>query len=257
MLLTGCISMPIHIDNLSDSLAGQENVRVSTLHGGDFELLAIEKTSNASEIYLYLEGDGRPWVSGGRRVSADPSPRRLYLLSMMLESPGPALYLGRPCYFGLGPERHCHPALWTFSRYSERVIAAMVEAAGRWLATYQEESMVTLVGHSGGGVLALLMAERLPQVNRVIAMATPVSLSAWAQQHNYLPLFDSLDPMAIQTWRSDVERHFLFGSDDSVVPPERFVPLARTIPGSRVEIVPGQGHRCCTLLSHEDRLPLY
>ncbi|MBT2787207.1 MULTISPECIES: alpha/beta hydrolase [unclassified Halomonas] len=220
---------------------------MSKLYGGDFELLAIEKAGNGSTIYLYLEGDGRPWVSGGSHVSDDPSPRRPYLLPIMLDSPGPALYLGRPCYFGLGPKRHCHPTLWTFSRYSDRVIMAMVEAAEQWLATYHEESMVTLVGHSGGGVLALLMAERLPQVNRVIAMATPVSLSTWAQQHDYFPLFDSLDPMTLQNWRSDVERHFLFGSDDRVVPPGRFAPLARTIPGSKVEIVRGQGHRCCTL----------
>lgn len=248
MLLTACASTPIHIDNLSASLAGQKNVRVSTLQGGDFELLAIEKTGIASEIYLYLEGDGRPWVSGGRRVSDDPSPRRPYLLPMMLESPGPALYLGRPCYFGLGPERHCHPTLWTFSRYSERVVSAMAEAAERWLASH-EDSTVTLVGHSGGGVLALLMAERLPKVSNVIAMATPVSLSAWAHHHDYTPLFDSTDPMNLQTWRSDVERHFLYGSDDSAVPPERFAPMARTIPGSRVGIVPGQGHRCCKLRS--------
>lgn len=247
MLLAGCVSSPLHINDLTASLEGQQGVHVGTRSGGGFTLLAIEKLSGSGEARLYVEGDGRPWIGHGRRVSNDPSPRDPYLLPMMLASQGPALYLGRPCYFGLGPKVNCHPALWTFSRYSERVVDAMAEAAEAWLVNLEAGRTVTLVGHSGGGVLALLLTERLPRVDRVIALATPVSLGAWVRHHDYLPLFDSVDPVYRKSWRPGVERHFLYGGDDGVVPAEVFAPLAESLPNARVQVIPGEGHRCCAL----------
>lgn len=189
-----------------------------------------------------------PWRIGGNRVSMDPTPRQPLLLFQMLEWEEPSLYLGRPCYFGLGSSDVCDANVWTFSRYSEEVVGAMLEATEEWLSTIPHIESVTLVGHSGGGVLALLIAERITVVDQVsvVALATPVSTERWTDLHGFLKLDGSLDPMVAGKWQAGVERLFVFGEHDQNVPPRLFVPLAENIPGSRVFVVKGEGHRCCS-----------
>ncbi|TLF53085.1 hypothetical protein FEI13_03015 [Halomonas urmiana] len=244
-LLSSCTLTPQYHDELRDSLASRPDIRVSIVQGGEFDLLAIAHRTTSQRARLYLEGDGRPWLAGGTRVSEDPTPRNPLVRRWMLQDPGPALYLGRPCYFGLGPTPPCHPALWTFSRYSEEVLDALVEAAETWLDANETIESLTLVGHSGGGVLALLLAEHLARADRVLALATPVDTEAWADLHGHTRLFDSLNPAAQANWREGVERVFLFGADDKTVPPHNFVEAALAIPGSQVITVPGEGHLCC------------
>jgi pimeloyl-ACP methyl ester carboxylesterase len=217
------------------------------LQGRGFDLLAIEHRAAGPGVTLFIEGDGRPWQIGGRHVSSDPTPGSPLLLPQMLAWPGTALYLGRPCYFGLGPEQRCKPELWSFARYSPEVVGAMREAADAWLEGLPDIDELTLVGHSGGGVLALLMAEALTAVKhiRVVALSTPVSLERWTELHGYQPLGGSVDPASLERWRQGIERHFYFGALDRNVPAERFMPAIEAIPDSTITVVEGEGHLCC------------
>ena len=47
---------------------------------------------------------------------------------------------------------------------------------------------VTFVGYSGGGVLAVLIAERLDNVAGVITVGANLDTDAWTEHHGYLPL---------------------------------------------------------------------
>lgn len=237
--LAGCA---VSSGGLAARLPAAPTAGVITLEGQGFRLAAAERPGDGESLTVFIEGDGRPWIDGGRRVSDDPTPRRTPMLQRFLEAPAPALYLGRPCYFGMGPEALCHPALWTFSRYSARVVAAMTSGLLAWLDRRPGQPQVTLIGHSGGGVLALLLAERLPQANRVIAYATPVDIDRWSRLHGFTPLFDSLNPAEKNTWRSDVQRSLIFGGEDRQVPPAAFVDAAERIPGAVVIVVPGGDH---------------
>ena len=224
--------------------AQQLQTRSLTLAGADFPLYAVEQPGSGQRAHVFIEGDGRPWRSGGRLIADDPTPRRTPLLEQMRRTPGPALYLGRPCYFGQRSEA-CHPMLWTFSRYSEQVLQSMHTGLLQWLGQHPDIRELTLVGHSGGGILALLLAERIPQADAVIAMATPVDTDRWADLHGYTRLFGSINPARQPHWRPGVSRHLLYGQQDRQVPADIFLPIAQRIPEAQVQLVEDAGHGCC------------
>ncbi|NAW34694.1 alpha/beta fold hydrolase [Halomonas alimentaria] len=238
-LLVGCVASS---GGVASRLPEGHAAGIISLSGAGFQLAAAERLGNGHSVTVFIEGDGRPWISGGRRVSDDPTPRHTPMLRRFLAVSPPALYLGRPCYFGMGPEVACHPALWTFSRYSERVVEAMTSGLRNWLNRQPGVNQVTLIGHSGGGVLALLMAEVVPEVNRVITYAAPIDIDRWSRLHGFTPLFDSLNPSGREAWRHEVRRTLIFGEDDREVPPAVFVEYARRIPGAEIIVVPGANH---------------
>src|SRR5689334_16073479 len=109
-------------------------------------------------VRIYIEGDGVPWL--GEYVPArDPTPRTLVALEMMGAGGRPALYVGRPCYFGFAADPGCEPLLWTHARFGAEVQQSMAEAIRLALERegWQDRRLV-LVGISGGGTLATLLA---------------------------------------------------------------------------------------------------
>lgn len=237
----GCAGSQQRFDTLRESIPAVE--RRITAQG--FDLLALERVAPADATHprVYIEGDGRPWIAGGEVVAADPTPRRTLALEMMADDPDGLLYLGRPCYFGGAAENPCQPWLWTAGRYSGRVVDAMADALRQWLARHPAVESVTLVGYSGGGVLALLIAERVERVDQVVAVATPVDHARWTSLHGYSPLEGSDNPGRIVNWRERVRRFFVFGEEDENVPPTLMRPVLP--PGARELLLPGVGHRCC------------
>lgn len=236
-MLAGCTGVSPLPANGTDALGA----KVITLPGGAFPLHALERTGSGTHARVFIEGDGRPWRAGGRIIADDPTPRKTPMLDWMLHTPAPALYLGRPCYFRqTAPD--CHPMLWTYARYSQTVVDSMHSALRHWLEQHPHIEELTLTGHSGGGVLALLLAERIPQVRSVLAIAAPVDIDAWADLHGYGRLFGSTNPASQTQWRTDVTRLLVFGQKDAQVPPDVFAAAASKIPGAQVRIVEGAEH---------------
>lgn len=214
------------------------------LQGGDFQLRAFAASRPSRDLLIvFLDGDGSPWVDGGRRISADPTPRAPLALELALETPGSVLYLGRPCYFALQRQTSCSPALWTSRRYSPEVVTALVAAASGY-ATAQRFRRVLLIGYSGGGTLAALMARTMPDVAGLVTIAGNLDPRAWARWHGYLPLTGSLDPALTPPPEGLLQWHLVGGSDANVPRPvvERYFAGA---PSARVWRYPGFGHVCC------------
>ena len=61
----------------------------------------------AEHLFVYVEGDGTPWIRE-HRLSIDPTPVNPVLLRLMLPASHAAIYLGRPCYFGLATSPGCN-----------------------------------------------------------------------------------------------------------------------------------------------------
>ncbi|MGH8521435.1 MAG: alpha/beta fold hydrolase [Gammaproteobacteria bacterium] len=194
-------------------------------------------------VHVYLEGDGSPWIAGAY-PSADPTSRYPLMLRLMAQDPAPSLYLGRPCYLGLAQRSPCDPSLWTHARYSKRVVDSL-ESALRHLLPHYKTSGLVMIGHSGGGTLALLLAERFATTRAVLTLAGNLDTEAWVDYHGYRPLPDSLNPAKRSRLRPViVEQHYI-GLRDREVPlniAERYIaahPLAEIIP------VPEFDHVCC------------
>lgn len=199
----------------------------------------LSKTLN-----VYLEGDGSPWINY-KQAAKDPTPRNPLMLHLMALDSGPAVYLGRPCYFGMMDTPQCKPELWTFARYSEEVIDSMT-AALNLILKGSGYVHVVLIGHSGGGTIAMLMAERLPQVEGVITLAGNLDIETWASFHNYVPLHSSLNPSTRPPLKPDIYQLHLVGEHDQVVPPAMILAAATKYQHKfEVRVLAGFSHVCC------------
>lgn len=200
-------------------------------------------TPDSPRVHLYLDGDGSPWLGTGR-IATDPSARDPLILDLLRRDDETALLLGRPCYYQPTPVARCEPWLWTMGRYSEAVVASLEAAAKTLLARYPRAE-VTLIGFSGGGTLAVLLAPRLPRVNAVVTLAANLDIDAWTAAHDYTPLAGSLNPATLPPLPASIRQRHLFGARDRDVPralAARF--LERQVAAEVVE-VPGFDHRCC------------
>lgn len=191
-------------------------------------------------LHVYLEGDGTPWLAPGR-PSTDPTPRNPVAFELLLLDPGPALLLARPCTHGLASTTGCHPLIWTHRRYAPEVVASLA-AALRHLAG---EQPIVLIGFSGGGVLAWLLAERLPNCVALVTLASNLDVEQWRLEQGYSPLIGSLNPATRPPLRPQLIAWYLFGADDQNVTPLLAQRWQRRHPTARVELLPGVDHRCC------------
>ncbi len=194
-------------------------------------------------LHVYLEGDGTPWIDG-RYAAVDPTPRAPVALKLMARDPQAAMLLGRPCYHGHYADAGCGPALWTDARYSETVVASMAAALS---VARPPGARLTLIGHSGGGALAMLLAERVAGVDTVVTLAGNLDVAAWARGHGYAPLSASLDPSARAPLPPHIRQIHFAGERDREVPPQLVGAAARRQPGARFEVRPKLDHACCWL----------
>ncbi|HRP95470.1 MAG TPA: alpha/beta hydrolase [Rhodocyclaceae bacterium] len=240
LVLIGCASPLARTEAIARAATAQRFI----LAGGGFRLLAYYGAGFAasSRLHIYIDHDGRPWR--GRQVSDDPTPHDPLALRLMVQDRTPALYLGRPCHFGLDPRPPCNAWLWTHGRYGEEVVAAM---AGAITAFVRERGFgeLVLIGHSGGGTLAVLLAERLERTVALVTLAANLDIDAWAAMHGYTPLAGSLNPASRAPLPPSIAQLHYVGSADRNVPPALVRDYARRQAAAPVVEVPGFDHACC------------
>ena len=239
-LLAACGGIPD-----ARQLADRHELLLEQVAGGPFVLPVLLQPGllPGRPLHVYLEGDGRPWLQ--RERAPNPTGRGTIALELMLADPQPALLLGRPCYHQQGvPLPPCEPGLWTGGRYSQPVLDALAAALEQLLAAYQPGSLV-LVGHSGGGVLALLLAQQQTLPTTVVTVASNLDTAAWTEYHRHLPLRDSLNPaLDIAPGTAFRQVHFA-GGLDPVVPPATTARYRERHPDAEYHLLPGFDHSCC------------
>lgn len=166
--------------------------------------------------HIYIEGDGRPWESR-YKVSPDPTIAKPLMLRLMQKESASVIYLGRPCYLGLAGEAACEPYVWTHGRYSEQVVSSMADALRSQVKQHDIKRLV-LFGHSGGGTLAMLLAERIPQTQAVVTLAGNLDTQAWVRKHGYSPLVGSLNPADLPELSSRIDQFHFVGKMDNNLP---------------------------------------
>ncbi|NOZ52047.1 MAG: alpha/beta hydrolase [Gammaproteobacteria bacterium] len=165
--------------------------------------------------HIYIEGDGNPWISK-KFVATDPTTATPLMLRLMSDDKNPAIYLGRPCYLGMRNEPACNPLHWTHQRYSQQVVTSMVVALKTIIDHYQIKN-IALFGHSGGGTLAMLMANNIPETRLVVTLAGNLDIQAWTQRHGYSALTDSLNPADQAPLSSSIrQRHYASVNDNNI-----------------------------------------
>lgn len=213
------------------------------VHGNPFTHKIYANDKQAGEVvHVYIGGDGTPWLMG-IEPATDPTPRNPLALRLMAQDKNNAIFLGRPCFFGLNDQVECVSGVWTHGRYSSVVVDSMGAALHQALPS-AKTSGVVLIGYSGGAVIATLLAQRLEGVVALVTVAGNLDTDLWTETLGLLPLRHSLNPVSMDGLRTDILQVHLIGEQDPVVPNA----ITRSFTdrhGGTVWNYPEFDHRCC------------
>ncbi|MDR2460697.1 MAG: hypothetical protein LBE38_07950 [Deltaproteobacteria bacterium] len=178
----------------------------------------IKKGTPSRELVVYLEGDGRAIIRG--RPSADPTPRTSQSLELALLDPAPnILYLARIGQFLSAYAQDRYQPLWSERRLAPEV----VEAASRAIDSAKAmvgASYIHIIGYSGGGGLAVLLAENRTDVLSLVTVAGLLDTVWWVETRGYKPLTGSLNPVDKVSEILTLPQIHFFGIEDNIIPPE-------------------------------------
>jgi hypothetical protein len=168
-------------------------------------------------VTIYIEGDGFAWESRDQ-PSSDPTPIEPVALRLAALDPAPnVVYLARPCQFEGMRSVACERTYWTNGRFSREVIAAYDDAISQIL-TESKATKVHLIGYSGGGSIALLVAAGRDEVLDIRTIAGNLDHKAWTDFHRISPLNNSANPAEFTRTLSTIPQLHFVGSADEVMP---------------------------------------
>lgn len=201
----------------------------------------------SQRLTIYIEGDGLSWESR-YKPSADPTPVRPVGLELAMQHPGAAAYLARPCQFTAAADwGRCDVKWWTSHRFGESVVQSASQAIDQ-LKTNAKASRIVLVGYSGGGAVAALLAARRNDVDALVTVAGTLDHEWMSKHHRTDRLNGSLNPADFAAQLQRVPQLHFYGGQDKVIPPDltrsfawRFAPNAPV----RIHELPEYGHQCC------------
>jgi hypothetical protein len=245
LLLGGCALVQAPAERIASlaAEAGFEPLRLADTNMRAF--MRRGDTARSAIATIYIESDGAPW----RRPDEppwDPTPHRFTVLAMASADVGSAVaYVGRPCQFL--PEAElagCDGGLWTGARFGETAIAATdraVESAKAALGA----SRVNLVGYSGGGALAVLVASRRVDVACLVTVVAPLDTVAWTDAIGVSRLRESFNPVDVADRLSAVRQNHLAGARDTLVPSSTVARYLSRAPAAKFVEIDNFDHECC------------
>ncbi len=219
--------------------------------------------ASARSIAVYFEGDGSAFLSR-TQVSPDPTPRdpislrlaatEANYISMQIKQHAAdqrdrtVVYLSRPCqYLSEGDMLGaCNPLFWTTHRFAPEVLSAYQEI----LATIKRKlsvNRIDLIGFSGGGTIASLIAAERPDVGHLVTFGGALDLDEWTRVRRLSPLTGSKNPASARGLASVDQVHFV-GGDDERIPVSIAQAYVRRVGGkasNAIRIVPRVDHSCC------------
>ncbi len=219
LCLNGCTAPNLEARQEAAATIVPANYEALTLVTRDFDLRSYTPKDRVrnGELRVFIEGDGYAWERRNR-PSSDPTPITQTVLALATTSvQSNVVYLARPCQF-VGPtSRNCHENLWTGERYSEPVVASLNQAIDHLMAEYEATRLI-LVGYSGGGTIAALLAARRSDISGLVTLAAPLDITAFTDFHGVTPMTGSLNPVDHAHALSHIPQTHLIGEDDEIVP---------------------------------------
>lgn len=183
-----------------------------------FELSGLLKgqINESNELVVYLEGDGRGVVRG--RVTEDPTPTRAMGFELAKSDPAPSiLYLARIGQFQPGQTGDKYQEYWSNKRLADEAVEAANQAINQAKAQLGA-TKIHLIGYSGGGGLAILLAERRSDVASLVTVVGLLDTNWWVREKNFQPLLGSLNPADLAELTADIPQVHFFGSEDVIIP---------------------------------------
>lgn len=251
LILSGCSSIPSVNQRITsaEKIASHHGWHSITVDTDKFKLRSYIK--NNFEIHkhltIYIEGDGLAWKTR-TQVSEDPTPIRPIWLKLALNhSKGNAAYLARPCQYLKSINPNCEKSVWSGARFSLMVIKSTNQAIDKLKKIYGAEE-IEMVGFSGGGAVAALVAAERNDVKRLITVAGNLDHKAWTDHHNVTPLYESLNPADFWQDLQQIPQIHFIGENDHTVPEKVLQSYSARFPTNiqpELKVVDDFDHNCC------------
>ena len=214
-ILSGCVATLSTKIEQADRVAFAAEFQKKLVKGGDFVITTYQRISDSNEPYVfYIEGDGS--IVSGRSISDNPTPSNVMLLELATMDNRPnVVYVARPCQFTpmeLNPQ--CTQDYWVDKRYAEEV----VESINSVISTISKNQPISLVGFSGGGGIAVLVAARNNHVKDMITIAGNLDITNFSKYHEVYALKESLNPIDYAKQIRYISQLHISGGEDKIVP---------------------------------------
>lgn len=227
----------------ANRIAERAGLTATDIQTTPFRLRAYRRVARAETLRVYIEGDGHAWRTIDM-PSDDPTPWAPVALDLAARDPSPGFaYLARPCQYVRG-DPACEVSDWTDSRYSETVVRSVDQALDR-LKRDAGAQRLELVGFSGGGAIAALIAMRRIDVASLRTVAANLDTAAWIEAHGVSPLVGSLNPADTAPLLANLPQVHFVGAEDSnvgLLVTRAFVTRIGPTRCVRVWVMPGLEH---------------
>lgn len=231
----------------AQDIAQSAHMQRRTITASPFNITVFERlTAPVQEATIYIEGDGLAWLSKSM-PSMDPTPKRPTALTLAAQDPAAnVIYMARPCQYSKSsdPRVACSRTYWMSARFAPEAVASMNEALNEIKTRYNIPAF-HLIGYSGGGAMAALLAERRDDIASFRSVAGNLDHAAHSRLHKVSPLKDSLNPINDAATIADIpQRHFIGAEDKNVTPAlyDSFTRASGQPNCLRRTIVPGVSH---------------
>ena len=236
--------------NIIYAISNSKDFKVERIMAGNFLLTTLHKGLDLSEnnITIYIEGDGNAWRNK-YNLSSDPTPKNPIGLKMATIDPSASiLYIARPCMFlKSNKDNKCSPKYWSSHRYSEEVVFSINEVINHIVTKFPNRKL-TIIGYSGGGVIAALVAAKRNDVAKLVTVAANLDHEYWADLHNVTLLSGSESPVNYVRELSHIKQIHFLGKKDKIVPRsvvDSFIDKLNKFHLAEVIIIDDFNHECC------------
>jgi pimeloyl-ACP methyl ester carboxylesterase len=177
---------------------------------------------------------------------ADPTPINPYALKLAIADTSlNVAYLGRPCqYLSDDQLAKCPLAQWTDARFGDDAITLTSRSIDE-IKAKSKATALRLVGYSGGGALATLVAAQRHDVNCLVTVAAPLDIGAWVEVLKVSPLKSSHNPATDTDSTTAIRQTHFQGGGDTVVPPSTTLAYRFRHPTAKFDRVENYDHDCC------------
>ena len=231
-------------------IASQADLSLEKIEAGNFLLTTYHKGLEIwnKNLVVYIEGDGSAW-SSKHRLSKNPTPKNPLSLKLAAkDTAGSILYIARPCmYLDKKFVQDCPARFWSSHRYSEEVISSINQVIN-WATEMSLTNSLTLIGYSGGGSVAALIAARREDVSSLVTIAGNMDHKFWTDLHGMSPLVGSLNPVDYVNSLSMIEQIHFVGAKDKIVPETVVESYLSKMPlkgKMNIRVIKDFNHSCC------------
>jgi len=231
---------------LANTIAEPAHLNIKTHKAGKFVVHSRERYDKpGQDLSIYLEGDGLAWISR-TEASRDPTPDNPIGLRLAAIDPAPnVVWMARPCQYTTPAENpSCSRYYWTIGRLAPEIVDAVDQAITAAKKT-AKASKIHLIGYSGGGGLALLIAARRSDVASIRTLAGNIDHEAFTSFHQVTPMSQSLDPASVAKRINTIPQWHFFGAKDKVVPEQIGESYRKKIGTSKciqIKVIPNISH---------------